>query len=145
MLTTDRFLQEFVVTIRWRGPDPKVQLETKHLGFKTAHDAARFAGRNCEGAADSLVFGPRGAWLMFGKSEIVAVPHDRIVGWVRARSGERRFERSAFQEVALRASAFGEYEQCGYVVLGPDGTPVRVAVAGEEDDTLPVVSLRSVN
>jgi hypothetical protein len=82
---------------------------------------------------------------MSGKSEIVSVPHDRIVGWVRVSSDDRRFERSAFQEVALRASAFGEYQQCGYVVLGPDGTPARVAVEGVEDDTLPVVSSRSVN
>jgi hypothetical protein len=102
MLTTDRFRQDFVVAIRWRGPDPKVQLQTKHSGFKTAHDAARFAGSNCEGTAHWLVLGPRGAWPMSGKSEIVSVPQERIVGRVRVSSGDRRFERRTFQEVKTK-------------------------------------------
>ena len=112
MLTTDRFRQDFVVAIRWRGPDPKVQLQTKHSGFKTAHDAARFAGSNCEGTAHSLVLGPRGAWPMSGKSEIVSVPQERIVGrgvhggkLCRGRGGQWRRRRIGAGRAAAASTA----------------------------------------
>jgi hypothetical protein len=39
---------------------------------------------------------------MSGKSEIVSVPQERIVGRVRVSSGDRRFERRTFQEVKTK-------------------------------------------
>jgi hypothetical protein len=144
MFSTDTVPREFVVAIRWQGPNPNFQLQTKHSGFKTAHEAARFGGANATRSVRPLYFGPQGVWLAGGQNEFLPVPVDRLTGWIRT-NHSRSFERKLFHEIAHRTSAFGEYRCCGYVVLGLDGMPTRVALSHEEEDILPVPVKRSIN
>ena len=128
----------FTAAIRWRGPDPTIQLETRHPGFATEADAVRFAGGDTEASASALFLRPEGIWLGLGTDGLVEYPYDYVVGWIRRSTEDRSFEMCDYRDVSRRPSSHGKYERAGYAILGPDGSPVREVI---EFDNMPVLEV----
>jgi len=139
----------FTAVVRWRGPDPTIELETRHPGFRTPEEAALFANAFSPNAPLGLrlssktdlrllmVDGHYARWLV-GEVTIwvLTVFESDSDGFVVANDND--FEAKSFLEYPLPPSAFGDYEQAQYGVVDPEGSPVDVSLDWDDQDRLRV-------
>jgi hypothetical protein len=122
----------FTAAIRWRGPNPIVQLETRHPGFEdveaATHFAAGFFHNSPQGLRLSQGRVARIA-LLLSNGSYVDFPYDLTTAWIHPSSGHQAFESLPFSEVAAYPTANGDYKRIGYAVVGPDGSPVNMVIA----------------
>jgi hypothetical protein len=80
----------FSALVRWRGPDPAVEIETRHPGFHTPEDAALFANGIAPCSPLALRLSPDATiQLVLIDGSIVAFPLDVRVDWGRRRPPTR--------------------------------------------------------
>lgn len=127
----------FTAAIRWRGPAPDVQLETRHPGFRDADAACDFAGGGASNSPQVLRLGKGRVDLLIDQN-YVNFPYDLTIAWMRPSDGKRAFASHPFRDLADRPDAHGEYKRVGYAVLGPDGSPVRMVIDFDNADRLSI-------
>ena len=131
-------LGKYTALIRWRGPDPAVELETKYPGFYDSREAALFAGSALPTSPHRLRLSGTRIDLLFGHGEYVNFPYDTLTAWImtppemsgdpRDPANPSRFQMHSHSALAAYRTAHGEYTRAWYAVLGPDGKPVRVEI-----------------
>ncbi len=139
----------FTALIRWRGPDPTIEIETRHKGFPSPEEAALFANALAPAAPLVLRLGsPEAPELLMPDGFYVPhSPADTTVWTIPGLSpsefelvitDDADFEPYPFAGFPFDASARGEYEQAQYAVLAPDGSRVNVSVDWDDFDHLRV-------
>ena len=139
----------FTAVVRWRGPDPTIELETRHPGFRTPEDAALFANAFSPNAPLGLrltsntdlhllmVDGHYVRWLVGDVTIwVLTVFESDSDGFVVANDND--FEAKSFLEYPLPPSAFGDYEQAQYGVVDREGSPVDIILDWDDQDRLRV-------
>jgi hypothetical protein len=139
----------FTAVIRWRGPDPTLEIETRHGGFASPEEAALFANALAPAAPLGLRITPSdAAELLMPDGNYV--PHSNAEATVWTIPGlsasefelvvtdDDDFEPFAFAGYPFDDSARGDYEQAQYAVLAPDGSRVNVSVEWDDFDRLRV-------
>ncbi len=133
------FDQGFTAVLRWQGPDPSIEIETRHPGFDTPEDAALFANGLLPNAPIELHLVSRGLlellkpdghcveWPAQGAT-VWALPADATKGDELVLASDDDFKPHQFADFAFPPSAFGEYMQGQFAVLDRDGSPVDVVV-----------------
>jgi hypothetical protein len=137
----------FTAVIRWRGPDPTIELETRHPGFRTPEDAALFANAFFPNAPLGLrltsktdlhllmVDGHYVRWLVGDVTIwVLTVFESDSDGFVVANDND--FEAKSFLEYPLPPSAFGDYEQAQYGVLDNEGALIDIILDWDDQDRL---------
>lgn len=142
-------VSNFTAVIRWRGPNPAVEIETRHPGFATPEDAALFANAIAPEAPLALRLRPS-AELELLKPDglyVALVPTCATLWKLPAASipttdvvvaNDDDFEPHAFSAISLPPSALGDYEQAQYAVLDARGSALDVVVEWDEADHLVV-------
>jgi hypothetical protein len=138
----------FTAVVRWRGPDPTIELETRHPGFRTPEDAALFANAFSPNAPLGLrlasktelhllmVDGHYARWLG-GDVTVWVLPLDESsTAGDLVVANDNDFEAKSFLEYRLPPSAFGDYEQAQYGVLDHEGAPVDIILDWDDQDRL---------
>ena len=135
--------------IRWRGPDPAVEIETQHPGFHTPEEAALFANGISPCSPVALRLFPNAAvHLILNDDRIVAFPFDAITIYVLPPkfltseplqvANDTDFETRPLSAVPSMPTAHGDYEQAQFGVLDQDDSPLDVRVDWDEGDHLRV-------
>ncbi len=139
----------YTAIIRWRGPDPALELETTHTGFQTPEEAALYANGIPPRTPIGLQVLPDGT-AVFTLNDYTETPcsREQLTVWalspnVEATSDlivacENDFEPVHPGELAVRFSAQGDYLQVQYGVLDPNGTPLDVRIGWDDGDHLRV-------
>ena len=139
----------FTAVVRWRGPDPTIEIETRHPGFSTPEDAALFANAFAPDAPLGIRL-PRNNWLLLLMPDgnyvrslgtditVWAFPSGASNGDDLAVANDNDFEPHPFANFGFPSSAFGDYDQAQYAVLDQEGAPVDVVVDFDEHDHLRV-------
>jgi len=144
-----RLTSGFTALIRWRGPDPTLELETRHKGFPSPEEAALFANAFAPAAPLGLRLGSAAApeLLMPDGLYVSHPPADTTVWTIPGLSptefelvvtDDADFEPFPFAGFPFDASARGQYEQAQYAVFAPDGSRVDVTVDWDDFDHLRV-------
>ena len=144
-----RLTSGFTALIRWRGPDPTLELETRHKGFPSPEEAALFANAFAPAATLGLRLGSAAApeLLMPDGLYVSHPPADTTVWTIPGLSPTEfelvvtdyaDFEPFPFAGFPFDASARGQYEQAQYAVFAPDGSRVDVTVDWDDFDHLRV-------
>jgi len=139
----------FTALVRWRGPDPSIEIETRHSGFDTPEDAALFANAFSPDAPLSLRLAARSSLqLLKADGHYVEWPTEGVTVWVLPPvaaavddlvvASDEDFEPYRFADLSIPTSALGDYEQGQYAVLDGNGSPVDVVVDWDETDHLRV-------
>lgn len=155
MQATAKVSEWFTAIIRWRGPDPTVEIETRHRGFASPEEAALFANALDQGAPLGLRLGslPEPELLMQDGYYVPYPAADTTVWTIPGLSAgefelvvtdDSDFEPYPFAGFPFDASARGHYEQAQYAVLAPDGSRVNVSVDWDDFDHLRVTVEESV-
>jgi hypothetical protein len=129
----------YAALIRWRGPDPAVELEIQCPGFANPREAACFAGSMLPTSPHRLRLSATRVELLLGSGgEYVNFPYDSITAWImtppemagdpRDPANPSRFQMHSHSALAAYRTAHGDYKRVWYAVLGPDGKPVRVEI-----------------
>lgn len=128
----------FAAVMRWQGPDPAVEIETRHPGFPTPETAALFAN----GFSPNT---PMGLRLGRGHTIELLLQDDRYVRWQSADvtvwllkggssdddliiADDADFEPKRFADFVPPPTALGDYMQAQYAVLDHHGEPVDLVV-----------------
>jgi len=139
----------YTALIRWRGPDPAVEIETRHPGFYTPEDAALFANGISSPSPVALHLFSNGS-IHLGLNDGRDVPFltDAVILWILpAKSANTNslqvvndddFHPTALAAAPTLQSAHGDYEQAQYGVLDRDDSPISVIVDWDESDHLRV-------
>lgn len=139
----------YTAVIRWRGPDPAIELETRHEGFLVPEEAALFANAIAPTSPLALRLSPDAdpALLLCDGQDVpfyatgitvwTLVPSDTEEGELRVAT-DSDFEAHRLLGFRLPAAAYGEYEQAQYAVLDASGTRVDVVVDWDDADHLRV-------
>jgi hypothetical protein len=149
MRTAAKLTSGFTALIRWRGPDPTLEIETRHKGFPSPEEAALFANALAPAAPLGLRIGSPDApeVLMPDGFYISHPPADTTVWTIPGLSpsefelvvtDDADFEAFPFAGFPFDDSARGQYEQAQYAVLAPDGSRVNVSVDWDDFDHLRV-------
>ena len=139
----------FSALVRWRGPDPAVEIETRHPGFHTPEDAALFANGIAPCSPLALRLSPDASiHLVLSDGRIVAFPYDAITIYVLPPqfhtseplqvANDNDFEPRPLSAVPSMKTAHGDYEQAQFGVLDQDDSPLDVRVDWDEADHLRV-------
>src|SRR5512141_1099890 len=127
----------YTAIIRWRGPDPALELETTHTGFPTPEEAALYANGIPPRTPIGLQVLPDGT-AVFTLNDYTETPcsREQLTVWALSPNAEASsdlvvatendFEPVHPGELAVRFSAQGDYLQVQYGVLDPNGTPLDV-------------------
>jgi len=145
----------FTAIIRWRGPDPAIEIETRHPGFSTPEEAALFANvilpesplglRLASGGALELLL-PDGRYLALADGDVIVwrIPTRALHATDFVVANDNDFEPHPFSTYRPPRSALGDYEQAQYAVLDPNGTPIDVLVEWDEAEHLKVTVQQTV-
>ena len=139
----------FTAVLRWRGPDPSIELETRHQGFQNPEDAALFANSISEYSPACLKREPTGLRLFIADGKIKPLTFDLVTAWIadlpQDESGIPIIDDSDFQpflgslaRLPERHTAHGNYEIAQFAVLGPDEKPIQVSVSKDDEEHLRV-------
>jgi len=131
----------FTAAIRWRGPDPSVDLETRYPGFRGRVEAARFAAGASGTSPQGLRLRPDGISLQLGHEGYVDYPYDLTIAWIRSQGGKGPFESHPLSDLLGVPSALGDYRRVGCAVLSPDGSPISIVIDFDNADRLEVRKL----
>ena len=128
----------FTALVRWFGPDPAVELETRFPGFDSPREAALFAASALSLSPHGLRLSAARIDLLFGHGDTVDFPYDTVTAWIltppqtagdpRDPANPSKFQMHSHSALAAYRTAHGHYKRAWYAVLGPDGIPVRVAI-----------------
>jgi len=128
----------FTAVIRWRGPDPEVEIETQHPGFETPEEAALFANGIPTASPQSLrLLSDTRIALVLGDGRCVQFILDTVTAWVlRPKPSSADAIVASDNDCCPRPletlrqlpSTHGDYELAQYGVLEPDGDAVNVTV-----------------
>ncbi len=149
MQTKARVITRFTAVIRWRGPDPTLEIETRHGGFASPEEAALFANALAPAAPLGLRIGASDtAELLMPDGNYVRHPTAETTVWTIPGLSASEFEVAVTDDADFEpfpvagfpfdASARGDYEQAQYAVLAPDGSRVNVSVEWDDFDRLRV-------
>jgi hypothetical protein len=149
MHTTAKASRWFTALIRWRGPDPTLEIETRHGGFASPEEAALFANALAPGAPLGLRLGlPDAPELLMPDGYYVPYPPSDTTVWTipglsasefeLVLTDDSDFEPFPWAGFPFDSSARGDYEQAQYAVLAPDGSRVNVSVEWDDFDHLRV-------
>jgi hypothetical protein len=144
----------FTAVIRWRGPDPAVEIETQHPGFDSPEEAALFANGippaspiglhlAADASAVLLLSDDREIPCPSENIAFLAIPSNRLDNTDLFVANDTDFEPLALAEVTARTSAHGDYVQAQYGVLDPNNAPLDVQVDWDETDRLRVTVAES--
>lgn len=139
----------YTAIIRWRGPDPALELETRHTGFPTPEEAALYANGIPPRTPIGLhVLADGTAVFMLNDYTETPCPPEQLTIWalsptVEATSDvivacENDFEPVHPGELAVRFSAQGDYLQVQYGVLDASGNPLDVRIDWDDGNHLRV-------
>jgi hypothetical protein len=139
----------FSALVRWRGPDPAVEIETRHPGFHTPEDAALFANGIAPCSPLALRLSPDATiHLVLIDGSIVAFPYDAITIYVLPPkfqtsellqvANDTDFEPRPLSAVPSMKTAHGDYKQAQFGVLDQDDSALDVRVDWDEGDHLRV-------
>jgi hypothetical protein len=128
----------FTAAIRWRGPDPLVDLETRHPGFRNPEEASRFADGSTGNSPQRLRLRAHGVLLVLGTGDWVDYPYDLFTVWVRRQSDAGTYEPHPFSQLTGYPSALGDYRRAGYAVLGPGGSCISLVIDFDNADRLTI-------
>ncbi len=145
----------FSALIRWRGPDPTVEIETRHHGFDSPEEAALFANAFAPGAPLALrlragedveLLMPEGHYLPHPASDttVWTIPGLSAAEFEITVTDDGDFEPFPFAGFPFEGSAHGQYEQAQYAVLAQDGSRVNVTLDWDDFDHLRVTVEESV-
>ncbi len=139
----------YTAIIRWRGPDPALELETTHTGFPTPEEAALYANGISPRTPIGLQVLPDGT-AVFTLNDYTEMPcsREQLTVWalspdVEATSdlivaSENDFEPVHPGELAVRFAAQGDYLQIQYGVLDASGNPLDVRIGWDDTNRLRV-------
>lgn len=139
----------FTAVVRWRGPEPTIEIETRHPGFSSPEDAALFANAFSPNAPLALRLASKTSLQMLMlDGHYVDWPVGGVTVWVLrdaaspeaelAIADDDHFQPRPFTGFEFLPSALGDYEQAQYAVLDQKGSPVDVVVDWDERDHLRV-------
>jgi hypothetical protein len=144
----------FTAVVRWRGPDPAVEIETHHPGFETPEEAALFANAVSPGSPLGLrVLGDRALELVLADGQHVGPEGAAITVWTLASAvadatdadatdvvvaNDEDFAPHPFGGFSFPPSAYGDYEQAQFGVLDDHSRALNVVVDWDEADHLRV-------
>ena len=139
----------FTAVVRWRGPDPTIEIETRHPGFGTPEDAALFANAFSPNAPLGLRLAAKSSLQLLrsddhyldwpgGEATVWVLPAAASTGNEVVVASDDDLEAQPFADFPFPASAFGDYEQAQYAVLDQNGSPIDVVVDWDERDRLRV-------
>jgi len=139
----------YTALIRWRGPDPSLEIETSHAGFASPEEAALYANGISPASPQGLHLSSDGsATLHLGDHQEIPCRRDQMTIWAIAPealaasdivvAGDGDFVPVAISEIPLRSGAHGDYLQAQYGVLDQDDKPVDVQVTWDEAERLRV-------
>jgi hypothetical protein len=149
MLDTNPTNPRFTAIIRWRGPDPTIELETRHDGFPSPEEAALFANvippetplalRLAAGPTVELLQ-PDGRYVSFPATDasVCRLPPGAFRTDELVVANDNDFEPHALSEFLFPPSALGDYDQAQYAVLDQAGRPLDVVVEWDEAEHLKV-------
>jgi len=136
----------FDARIRWQGPDPTIEIETRHSGFPTPEDAALFANAIPPGAPAVLQFESKHIEIYDDAGTPLAQGPKEITVWVLSHSvqdgdvvEDADFEPYDGPLAMLAQTASGTYQPAQYGVIDSAGTPVGVSISLDETGLLRVV------
>lgn len=144
----------YTAIIRWRGPDPALELETTHTGFPTPEEAALYANGIPPRTPIGLQVLPDGT-AAFILNDYTETPcsREQLTVWALSPNVEASTDvivasESAFEpvhpgELAVRFAAQGDYLQVQYGVLTASGTPLDVRIGWDDANRLRVTVLDS--
>ena len=139
--------QTFTAHIRWQADvDPSWEIETQHVGFETAEDAALFANGFLEAGADELRLRSGHLSLALTDRSSVELGEGVVQIWRLPESDDELqvaddvdFQRVSMTLPQLSALGFdGGFVQIKYGVTGSGGAQVQVAVTLNETGNLSV-------
>ena len=129
---------KFTALVRWFGPDPAVEVETKFPGFDNPREAALFAASAMPTSPHGLRLAATRIELLLGRGDSVDFPYDTITvrimsppktsGDPRDPANPSKFQMHSHSALAAYRAAHGNYRRAWYAVLGPDGIPVQVGI-----------------
>jgi hypothetical protein len=136
----------FDARIRWQGPDPTIEIETRHSGFPTPEDAALFANAIPPGSPANLQFESERIEIYDDAGTPLARGPTEITVWVLSESVQDGdvVEDADFAPydgplAMLAQTASGTYQPAQYGVIDAAGNPVGVSISLDETGLLGVV------
>jgi hypothetical protein len=139
----------YTAIIRWRGPDPAIELETTHPGFATPEEAALYANGIPPRTPIGLNLLPEGSavFMLNDYTEAPCSP-EQLTVWVLPSTDEDTSDvilasDNDFQpvhpgELYVRFSAHGDYVQSQYGVIDSDGDTLDVRIEWDDNNRLQV-------
>ena len=139
----------YTAIIRWRGPDPTLELETRHPGFQSPEEAALYANGIPPRAPVGLYLDPEGTaiFLLNDDTEMPCPPEQLMALVVSQDCGDvddvtvvydEDFELLPRGELVIRYAAHGDYLQAQYGVLDANEIPLDVRVDWDDTNRLRV-------
>jgi hypothetical protein len=144
----------YTAIIRWRGPDPALELETTHTGFPSPEEAALYANGIPPRTPTGLHLFPDGSavFMLNDYTEtpcspeqltIWALPSDILATSDVIVANDNDFAPVHPGELAVRFSAHGDYLQVQYGVLDANGAPLDVQIDWDDGNHLRVTVAES--
>jgi hypothetical protein len=139
----------YTAIIRWRGPDPTLELETTHPGFGSPEEAALYANGIPPQTPSFLHLESDGtAVLVLNDDTETACAAELLSAWALPPdcpvtdgliiADDEDFELLPRGELVLRYAAHGDYIQAQYGILDPNGSPLDVRVDWDNSNRLRV-------
>lgn len=139
----------YTAIIRWRGPDPTLELETRHTGFASPEEAALYAnGVPPRSPALLHLLADGSAVFVLNDETEVACQPDQLEAWaIPANSGAAEgpmvvvdddYQPLAQGQLVVCFAAHGDYLQAQYGVFDANEVPVDVRVDWDDTDHLRV-------
>jgi hypothetical protein len=139
----------YTAVLRWKGPDPALELETRHAGFAIPEEAALFANSFAENSPERLKLGRTGLRLFSVDGTSTSLTFELVTAWIAEIPEEESdvliIDDSDFQpflgsqaRLPERHTAYGNYEIAQFAVLGPDAKPIQVSVSMDDEEHLRV-------
>jgi hypothetical protein len=139
----------YTAIIRWRGPDPALELETRHTGFASPEEAALYANGIPPRTPDGLhLFSDGSAVFVLDDDTELPCNPDQLTAWTLPPKcattdgltvvDDDDYEPFPRGELVLRFAAHGDYLQAQYGVLDPNDMPVDVRVDWDDNNRLRV-------
>ena len=80
----------YTPVLRWKGPDPSLELEARHAGFAIPEEAAFFANSFAENSPERLKLGRTGLRLFSVDGTSTSLTFELVTAWIATRSPQRR-------------------------------------------------------
>jgi hypothetical protein len=134
----------FTALMRWRGPDPTIEIETSHPGFATPENAALFAnGFSPNTPVELRLWSDSTLDFLLASGDYVRWHGGDVKVWALAPAAgepiaaiDSEFEAKPFADFRFPATAFGDYRQTQYAVLDQKGNPIDLVVDWDEKSRL---------